>query len=406
MAQTESGTGLICPDTAQGSVTGSRGPWAAISLSIGSVVPILGMPIIVEGLEDHWHLTGAQAGYITSIDLAGLFVGSSLTSVFALKIHWRAYLSAALLCACCLNAFCVLHPTLVLLAALRFGAGMASGAAYASSLALLARERDTARAFSFMIFSQVVANAVILAVFPVIDDAFAPAGLFAAVGIVLAATLGVVPWLPGRFAPPVLVHDAVGRRLRSLSSTLLAGLCLGAVAFVYVAIGSYWAYAERMGVSVGIPALWVHRFLSAGVLLSGLGCLAAFRLSKRMGQSRPLLMALGTLSAVLLLNGVWQTPLMYVLTLATLQLCWNFIDIFQLGTLSAVDPSGRAAAVVPAAQGVALAVGPAAGGVALTLGQGYSAVLLMAGVSATLAGCCYTVVHLLHARGREVANGG
>jgi predicted MFS family arabinose efflux permease len=374
-----------------------RGPWAAISLAIGGVVPILGMPIIVEGLEDHWLLTGAQAGYITSIDLAGLFVGSTITSALAPRLHWRAYLSAALASAAALNAFCMLHPALITLAALRFGAGMASGAAYASSLALLSRESDTARAFSLMIFAQVLANAVILAVFPHIDDAFGPAGLFAAVGALLAATLCVVPKLPGRLGAPV--HHA-GARPRSVPALALAGLCLGAVAFVYVAIGCYWAYAERMGVSAGIPAAWVHRFLTAGVLLSGLGCLAAFRLSRRMGQARPLLIALAALSAVLLLNGMWGTPLMFVLTLATMQLCWNFIDIFQLGTLSAVDPSGRAAAFVPAAQGAALAIGPAAGGVALGLGQGYSTVLLTAGASAALAVGCYTAVYLMHERGR------
>ena len=186
-----------------------------------------------------------------------------------------------------------------------------------------------------------------------------------------------------------------------MSAPLLSSLCLGAVAFVYLAIGSYWAYAERMGQSAGIPAPWVHRLLSAGVLLSGLGCVAAFRLSRRMGQSRPLLIALGALATVLLLNGAWQTPPVYVFTLATLQLCWNFIDIFQLGTLSAVDPSGRAAAFVPAAQGVGLAAGPAAGAMVLSLGHGYATVLLTAGAAATIAACCYTVVYLVHDRGQE-----
>jgi hypothetical protein len=70
---------------------------------------------------------------------------------------------------------------------------------------------------------------------------------------------------------------------------------------------------------------------------------------------------------------------MFVINLAVLQLCWNFIDIFQLGTLAIVDPSGRAAALVPAAQGAALAAGPAAAGFVLGLGKGYTAVLLLAG---------------------------
>jgi len=351
-------------------------------------------------------MTASDAGYITAVDLAGLFLGSTLTSLWAVRLHWRRYLTVVLSLGILLNACCVLHPAPVVLAALRFGAGAASGAAYASSLALLTREQDTARAFSFMIFGQVVANAVVLVVFPLIDDEVGPGGMFAAVGLVLILTLAVSPLLPGRWPPPAGAPDSSPRETRSASVRFLAGLCLGAVALVYVAIGCYWAYAERMGIMVGISAAWVHRFLSVGVLLSGLGCFAAFWLSRRLGQSKPLLGALAALAAVLLIDSGWQTPLMYVLTLATLQLCWNFIDIFQLGTLSAVDPSGRSAALVPAAQGAALALGPAAGAFVLSLGKGYPTVLAIAGVSATLAAACYWVVHVLHQRGWDDARTG
>jgi hypothetical protein len=72
---------------------------------------------------------------------------------------------------------------------------------------------------------------------------------------------------------------------------------------------------------------------------------------------------------------------MFVINLAVLQLCWNFIDIFQLGTLAVLDPSGRAAALVPAAQGAALAAGPAAAGFVLGRGQGLHCVLLLAGIA-------------------------
>jgi predicted MFS family arabinose efflux permease len=173
----------------------------------------------------------------------------------------------------------------------------------------------------------------------------------------------------------------------------MSGLCLGAVALVYVAIGSYWAYAERMGIAFDLSAGVVHQLLTASVLLSTIGCLAAFRLSRSVGQSRPLLGALALLSAVLLIHSGFPHPAMYVVTLGVMQMCWNLIDIFQLGTLAIVDPSGRAAALVPAAQGIALAAGPAAGGLALTAGHGYWAVLLLAGGAAALATLCYSIVY-------------
>jgi hypothetical protein len=312
----------------------------------------------------------------------------------------------------------------------------------------MSRVQDTARGFSIVIFAQVVANAAVLEVFPVIDARWGPGGLFVTMAMVMAATAVIVPRLPGRdpvaeagivatdgraghdpplpgtagAAVPVNAGAAIpgqagaavpahagaaipGQGGAALSPPVtrvaMSGLCLGAVALVYVAIGSYWAYAERMGLALDLSADLVHHLLAASVLLSTIGCLAAFRLSRTVGESRPLLGALAMLSAVLLIHSGLRHPLMYVVTLGVMQICWNLIDIFQLGTLAIVDPSGRAAALVPAAQGIALAAGPAAGGAALTAGRGYWAVLLLAGGAAALATLCYSIVYVRFLRVAE-----
>jgi predicted MFS family arabinose efflux permease len=398
--------------------------WALVALSVGGVVQILGLPLIVGALEDHWGYTAAYSGYIASVDLAGLFAGSVTTSLWASRINWKRYVAAAIVLCIVMNVLCVWFHTLGILMVLRFGAGLASGVAYGSSLALMSRVQDTARGFSIVIFAQVVANAAVLGVFPVIDARWGPGGLFVAIAVVMAATAVVVPRLPGRdpVAEPGTVvpdgwagHDppppgqagaaspgrAGATEAPPVTRIAMSGLCLGAVALVYVAIGSYWAYAERMGLAFHLSSDVVHHLLTASVLLSTIGCLAAFRLSRSVGQSRPLLGALALLSAVLLIHSGLPHPLMYVVTLGVMQICWNLIDIFQLGTLAIVDPSGRAAALVPAAQGIALAAGPAAGGVALTAGRGYWAVLLLSGGAAALATLCYSIVYVRFLRVAE-----
>src|SRR6202035_1034924 len=104
------------------------------------------------------------------------------------------------------------------------------------------------------------------------------------------------------------------------------------------------------------------------VFLSAAACLSARAVGHRIGQSWALLGALVLLATTLLIHGMLPTASMFVINLAVLQLCWNFIDIFQLGTLAVVDPSGRAAALVPAAQGAALAAGAGAGRVVPRVG--------------------------------------
>jgi predicted MFS family arabinose efflux permease len=367
----------------------SRVSWARIALGLGSVIQILGMPIIVGALKEHWGYTAAYAGYITSIDLAGLCIGAIMTSAWATRINWRRYVACVIVLAGVTNVACVWFHTLAVLCILRFGAGLASGAAYSASLALLCHAADTARGFSVLIFAQVIANAIVLAVFPAIDDRWGPAGLFVSIAIVLTATAVVIPKLPERTrAEPVTGAPAVGR-----PQIGLAALCLASVAFVYVAIGSYWAYAELMGIAFGLTPNVVHSLLTASVLFSSLGCIAAFRISRHVGQSVPLLAALAFLAAVFLGNGASPHAIMYVLTLGVMQMAWNFIDIFQLGTLAHVDPSGRGAALVPAAQGIALALGPAAGGLALDKGLGYPGVLFVSGGAAAVAAICYGIVY-------------
>jgi MFS family permease len=368
--------------------------WAEISLAIGSVTPILGMPIIVGALQDVWGYTAEYAGYVTSIDLAGVLTGSIVTSWLARRVDWRCFVGAALALSAAFNLLCAPFHAVVALCCLRFAAGVTSGATYASSLTLLSRHAEPARGFSILILLQVLANAIVLAVFPLLNARWGPAGIFMAIAGVLLATLAAVPLLPRRdSAEKVQLPAGAAERRRRFAVPLLPALCLTAVALFYVTIGSYWAYAERMGIGFGISMEEVHWLLSAGVLLSAAACVSARAVARRIGQSRPLLLALALLATTLLIHGMLPTPTMFVVTLAVLQLCWNFIDIFQLGTLAILDPSGRAAALVPAAQGAALAAGPAAAGFVLGLGKGYTAVLFLAGFMSALAAVIYAVVH-------------
>jgi MFS family permease len=369
--------------------------WAEIALAIGSVAPILGMPIIVGALQDGWGYSAAYAGYVTSVDLAGLLMGSVVTSLLGPRLDWRWYVGAALIVSAAFNVLCAAFHSMVPLCAFRFAAGFGSGATYAASLTLLSRLSEPVRAFSVLILLQVLANAIVLFVFPLLSERWGPAAIFDAIAVVLALSTAVTPLLPRR----ELAHATrpapccAPRRLGPRSVPLLPALCITAVALFYVTIGSYWAYAERMGIEFGISARRVHWLLSAGVFLSAGACLSARMVGHRIGQSWALLAALVLLATTLLVHGLLPTTAMFVINLAVLQLCWNFIDIFQLGTLAVVDPSGRAAALIPAAQGAALAAGPAAAGFILGLGKGYSAVLLLAGSTTAMAAAAYAVVH-------------
>src|SRR5208337_1048549 len=238
--------------------------WSEIALAIGSVAPILGMPIIVGALQDAWGYSAQDAGYITSIDLAGLLAGSILTSWLAHRLDWRWYVAAALCISAGFNLLCAPFHGFMALACWRFVAGCASGATYASSLTLLSRNREPASGFSILILLQVLANALVLVAFPMLNERWGPSAIFAAIAAVLVASLAAVPLLPRADSRLIPERPAAAAHVRRLP--LLPALCLLAVALFYLTIGSYWAYAERMGLEFGIAVQQVHWLLSAGVL--------------------------------------------------------------------------------------------------------------------------------------------
>jgi len=74
-------------------------------------------------------------------------------------------------------------------------------------------------------------------------------------------------------------------------------------------------------------------------------------------------------------------------------IAWLFTDIFQLGTLSHIDASGRYVALVPAAQGIAQTAAPAIAGFLLSRQLGYSAVMLLGAAGSLCALVIYAVVY-------------
>ena len=83
----------------------------------------------------------------------------------------------------------------------------------------------------------------------------------------------------------------------------------------------------------------------------------------------------------------------FVFSVFSFSFFWIFIDVFQLGTLSNIDHSGRYAALVPACQGVAQAMAPSLAGMLLSYQLGYSAVMLMCSLASALAMCIYLYVY-------------
>lgn len=373
---------------------------ACIALSVAGFATFMGMPMMVDGVIDAYGFTEGQGGYLASAEYLGMLTASVLVSLLVLRSPSRPLALAGLLLSILSNAASTIGTTLPVLLLLRFGSGLGCGMAYAIGVALLAGTRETVRNFMLLIFAQVLTNAVVVYSFPPLVAVWHVASVFVAYGVLLSLALVCVTGLPrgvhrAREAPADGPAGAV--------PPFIPWLCLLAVFLFYMMIGAYWAYIERLGLAAGFDELFVGQIVAAGILLSLIACLMAYRLSERLGQSLPLLIALAAMAVTHLLSGLAFGATAFLVGLGVVNWFWNFTDIYQLGTIAHVDPSGVFASRVQGAQMLAMTLSPSIAGVLLDRGLGYARLLVLLGAYVALAFAVYASVHVLLQRNMKAA---
>lgn len=366
---------------------------ACVGMAILGFSLFMGMPILVGALVDDFGFSEEQVGYLASADLGGMFVASLVTSLLVTRVNRRMLASAGIAVAILCNVLSLNENAFQNLLPIRFLAGTGAGLAYAIAVAVLAGSHNTARNYTFLIFGQVLTNALILYTFPQISGKWGANGIFVAYCAVFSTGLLFALWLPRYFDANEQERVSRAEGVRTHFPSYLSWLCLVAVFGFYFMIGAYWAFIERIGVSLGYDSEFIGLVLAVFTVFSLIGCVTAYWLSRRFGQSRPLLGALLIMAVALYLHTPGIDVIVYFIGLVAIFLLWNFIDIYQLGTIANIDHSGRYAALLPAGQGLSMAAGPATGGFLLGQGFGYEAVMGAGGAAVTLAFFSYAIVH-------------
>jgi predicted MFS family arabinose efflux permease len=370
-------------------------PIVASCVVLGAIgyTALFGMPVVIDALTSLRGYSNGQAGYTASGEYLGMMAGAAVGSLLITRMSRRSLASAGLTVTIASDLLSMGSTAFTLLLTARFLAGFGAGFVNAVSVAVLAGYDHKARNFMYFIFGSVLASAGILFVFPAITARHGISGIYAGYALICIAGYLCMPWLPRGASPAIIPAELAGQsnaRFRQVEPWL----CLGAVFMFYLMVSTFYGYAETIGVAIGLDRSLVGTLLASGTVLSLGACLLALWLSERVGQSKPLLSVLALLvisqiGAALHFGGVT-----YITDVALVLGCWNFVDIYQLGTISLIDPSGVSAARVSGAQTLAMTIGPTAGGYLLDRGLNYRELLLLlaacAGVAFVLYLCVYT----------------
>ena len=162
----------------------------------------------------------------------------------------------------------------------------------------------------------------------------------------------------------------------------------------YINIGAYWTYIDLAARADGIDQGWTNSVLTWSSFASGIGCLFATLLSSRFGLLRPLLVTLICMSIIvgMLASGITDKSLL--ISVASFNFLWIFIDVYQMSTIANVDKKGRFASLMPGAQGLGQWIGPNVAASILGLNMGYAAVFLMCAGAAFVAMLLYAFMYL------------
>jgi predicted MFS family arabinose efflux permease len=369
--------------------------WRSMSIALYMTLVgygvLVGIPVISTAWVELLGFSEVEVGRVAGADLGGLALGAAVSALFIARVNRRLLVLGSAALAIAANALCTVLVEYEQVLWLRLAAGFGSGIYTAVAVATLGATAKPARAFNLMLFAFAFSQALELHVLPQLSMD----GIYIVFIGAYALTLPFLPWMPPRpvnreLALPVPAPAPERRPVAEQRPVpgWVPWLVLGAIVATYVNIGGYWTYIELASADRTISTAdgdWVGRVLVWSSFLSLLGCLFATITSNRFGLARPLLLTLLLHSTIvgMLAGGINDVNI--TVSVFMFNFLWIFVDVYQMATIANVDPSGRFASLMPAAQGVGQIVGPNAAATVLALGLGYPGVFVMC-AAATLTG--------------------
>ncbi len=350
----------------------------AVYMTLVGYGVMVGIPVISTAWVELLGFTEEQVGRVAGADLGGLALGSVLASLVMARINRHSIAYTGLLIAIAANAACLYYTSYESVLWLRVLAGIGSGILTGVAVATLGGSSRPARAYNLMLFAFAFSQAGEMQVLPMLSMN----GIYWT--FIGAMLLGApfIHLLPARPGPERPLSQAVIDDPSLRVPRLLPWLCLAAIFFTYVNIGTYWTYIELASLDGGIDPHWIGRVLVWVSFGSMLGCLVATVLSNRFGLARPLLVTLAVMTVIVGMLGAGLNYPKLLISLALFNFLWIFIDVYQMGTVAVIDRRGTFSSLMPGAQGLGQIIGPNIAASLLGHGYGYSAVFYLCGSAA------------------------
>ena len=367
----------------------ARGPFLlSLFMTLVGYSVLVALPAINGAWVDQLGFTEVEVNRVASSDLLGLFIGAVLTSVLIRSWNRRTLTFLGILLSVVANGLCTQYVDYETTLILRFAAGLGAGFYTAVAVACLGAHSRPREAFNWMLLAFAVSQFLELQLIPHLSMN----GIYLFFITTYVVTLPFVRLIPVTNPPAVAQNGP----LKKQHPTHLAWVGIGAIVIAYINIGAYWSNIELAAEAAGLDGNWAAQVIAWCVLLSFAGCFTAMGVLKKFDYDRPLLFTFVLMVLAVGLLAFSFTAAVFVFSVAMFNFLWIFIDVYQMGGVSAVDRSGSAAAFIPGAQGLGQTVGPFAASLMLERGWGFDGVFIMCALASASALLIYTLIYFTY----------
>ncbi len=376
-----------------------RGPFLlSLYMTLVGYSVLVALPAINSAWVEQLGFTEVQVNRVASADLLGLFLGSIAISFLSRRVDRRALILAGIAVAIVANALCIYYLDYMTTLLLRILAGFGSGLYTAVAVAGLGARSKPREAFHRLLLAFAISHFRELQLIPHLTMA----GIYIFFIATYVVTLPFVRLMPARDPEQMSRVDTADAEPAERRPAALAWVGVLAIVVAYINIGAYWSNIELAAEAGGLDGDWAGQVISWSVLLSFFGCFGAMYALKHFDYDRPILVtfALMVIAVGLLAGGV--SAGIFVFSVAMFNFLWIFIDVYQMGGVSAADRSGSAAAFIPGAQGLGQMLGPFVAALLLERSLGFDAVFVLCAGASFTALLIYGLIYLSN-RGRRAA---
>ena len=376
-----------------------RGPFLlSLYMTLVGYSVLVALPAINSAWVEQLGFTEVQVNRVASADLLGLFLGSIAISFLIRRVNRRALILAGIAVAIVANALCIYYLDYMTTLLLRILAGFGSGLYTAVAVAGLGARSRPREAFNWMLLAFAISQFLELQLIPHLTMA----GIYTFFIATYVVTLPFIRLMPPSDPEQMSRVDTADAEPAERRPTALAWVGVLAIVVAYINIGAYWSNIELAAEAGGLDGDWAGQVISWSVLLSFFGCFGAMYALKHFDYDRPILVTFVLMVFAVGLLAADVSAGIFVFSVAMFNFLWIFIDVYQMGGVSAADRSGSAAAFIPGAQGLGQMLGPFIAALLLERSLGFDAVFVLCAGASFTALLIYGLIYLSN-RGRRAA---